>query len=152
MTLTFTGLSQLITATSRSQSVNLGTVTKTFGGTGPFLFPTSRNINASLFFFSIVLNSSFPRPVSGTFTAGYRPTSRTSIPRNCCQNHWPYITFGTTTPPPGIPHYPYVIYHSVRGNTMTVDPNPLNISATVAIIPEPATIWLTATGLLDWPR
>lgn len=62
-------------------------------------------------------------------------------------DYWDAIALGTTTPPPGFPNYPLLIYHTFRGNTLTVGADPTMVTATVAIIPEPATIWLTASGL-----
>jgi hypothetical protein len=148
MTMTFQGLSQMITANNVGTPVTLGTVTKTFSGTGPFLFPATRNVNTPLFYFFIQLGLSGGTPgVTGdTWGAGYNGVSRTSIPKTCCDYLPDWVAFHV--PPPSNATYNVVSFDGFFGTTMTATGDPMSISTNVAIIPEPATIWLTGTGLV----
>ncbi|MGH7693639.1 MAG: PEP-CTERM sorting domain-containing protein, partial [Gemmatimonadaceae bacterium] len=130
-----------------AQPVQLGTATKTFGGSGPFLFPASTNINVPLFFFFINLSTTTPLPGFGQWGAGYLPLSRTTIPKSCCDYLPDWVPFATLPPPPGYTYGAFT-FDGFFGTTMTVTEEPLNISANVGIVPEPATIWLTGTGLV----
>ncbi len=147
MTLTFQGISQIITATNVSQQVHLGSVTKTFSGTGPFLFPTSTNMNVPLFFVYMHLATSSPLVRSGTWGAGYLPLSRTAIPKSCCDYLPDVVEFSMDPSPPPF-MYGGFVFDAFSGTTLTVTGEPMDIYANVGIVPEPATIWLTGTGLV----
>jgi hypothetical protein len=147
ITFAFQGLSTFIMATNVRQPVNLGTVSKSFSGSGPFLFPASTNINVPLFFFWVQVSTSSPLPAQGLLGGGYRPTSRTSIPVNCCDGIGSNSVSLPVTPPPAPFGYTAVVYYGFSGTTMTTTPEPLFITSTVGIVPEPGTLWLTGTGL-----
>jgi hypothetical protein len=150
MTLTFQGLRQTILATNVSQPVHYGTVTKSFSGTTPFLFPTSKHIGVPLFFFYIQvgLSGTTPSLGGGTWGAGYRPVSRTSIPKTCCDYLDNALAFVPTTPSPPPSNYSAVAFDHFWGMTMTATGEPADIYSNMAIVPEPATIWLTGTGIM----
>jgi hypothetical protein len=146
MTLTFLGLSQSIMATNIAQPVYVGSVTKSFSGSGQFLFPTSTNSNVPLFFLYIDIGLQAGTPLWGSvWGAAYLPLSRTSIPRGSWDTGdglgWGII------PSPEPYTYGSVALDPFWGATMTVTGEPLQIYANAGIAPEPATIWLTGTGL-----
>jgi hypothetical protein len=147
MTMTFHGLTQLILATNTFQPVLLGSITKTFSGSGPFLFPQGKNVNDVLFYFSMVLTSSNPVAATGLYRAAYLPVSQTVLPRNCCDYMPEWVTLPIAPPPPNF-QYNYIIYNGVFGTTMTTTPGTQLMGANVGIAPEPATLWLTGTGLI----
>lgn len=148
MTLTFLGLTQTVLATNTAHPVYLGSVLKTFDGTGPFLFPRSRNINTPLFHFFMPMQVQGGSPLwGGTWGAGYLPLSRTRIPKSCC-DYSDALGWGIA-PAPAPATYAGLIFDPFYGSTMTVTGEPMSIYANVAIVPEPATIWLTATGLVS---
>lgn len=145
LTLAFNGIaSQRITAANyESRPVTLGSITKTFGGSGPFTFPASLNPNVLGFTFDLTINGSARR-------FGYRfDGSATELPVNCCEYFpAPNYGFGTAPPPP-----PYrgvsVLFERVGGLTIrTTDTAPLGVTAVVGIIPEPATVALVGLGAL----
>ena len=151
MTLSFQGLTQSIMATNVTQPVFYGTVKKTFSGTGAFQFPTSTNINVPLFYFYMKVGlSGAIGPLWGTqkWGAGYLPLSRTSIPKSCCDDP-DVLGYLPTTGSPAPYNYSSIVLHSFWGTTMTVTGEPINVYSNMAIVPEPATIWLTATGLVS---
>ncbi|MGH7712442.1 MAG: PEP-CTERM sorting domain-containing protein [Gemmatimonadaceae bacterium] len=148
VTFTFQGVAQTITASAgKSTQVNVGRITKSFAGSGPHVFPASKNISAPLFFFSIIFNTSFPIAGSGIWRGGYRATSPTGIRANCCTGGQTAVGLPVTTPPA---HYRYnqLIYYGFPSTTITVGPEEIDVFAKVAVIPEPATIWLTGSGLV----
>lgn len=147
MTMTFQGLSQIIMASNVSQPVRLGTVTKTFSGSGPFLFPTSTNFNVPLFSLYMQLNLTSPLAKSARWGAGYLPLSRTTIPKSCCDYLPDWVPFATLPPPQGYT-YGAFSFDGFFGTTMTATREPTNVYANVGILPEPATIWLTGTGIV----
>jgi hypothetical protein len=146
LTLTFQGLSQSVTSTNVARSVKIGTVTKQFGGTGPFRFPTSTNANVPLFFFAIEITTSNPLAAAGRWHSGYLPLSRTVIPRSCCDYSNTWIPFPVVPPPAGFT-YGAVYFDNIVGTTLTVEADPMQLTGTTGIVPEPGTLWLTATGL-----
>ena len=153
MTLTFLGLTQTILATSTVHPVYLGSVLKTFSGNEPFLFPTSKNINVPLFFFYMPMTVQGGSPLFGggtlfgadTWGAGYLPLSRTRIPKSCCD--FSDAMMWGISPAPAPYTYSSLAFDPFYGSTMTVTGEPMSIYANVGIAPEPATIWLTGTGL-----
>lgn len=148
MTLTFLGLTQTILATNTAHPVYLGSVLKTFSGTGPFLFPTSKNNNVPLFHFFMPMKLQGGSPVAGgKWGAGYLPLSRTRIPKSCC-DYSDALGWGVS-PAPAPYTYAGLFFDPFYGSTMTVTAEPMSIYANVAIVPEPSTIWLTATGLVS---
>lgn len=148
MTMVFNGVSGVVTATNtRVPGYAMGTISKTFSGPGQFTFPGTKNINVPLFYFSIAINSSFPVNASGTWQAGYLPLSSTSIPVSCCEGFATSVVLPVV--PPAAPYnYSYVIWDSFQGATMTVTPEDLVLTASTGVVPEPAVIWLTASGCL----
>jgi hypothetical protein len=52
------------------------------------------------------------------------------------------------TPPPAPYTYNALIFYDFEGTTFTTDPYDIEVTAQVAVIPEPATIWLTGSGLI----
>lgn len=148
MTLTFLGLTQTILATSTTHPVYLGSVLKTFSGSGQFLFPTSKNINVPLFFFYMPMTVQGGTPLwGGTWGAGYLPLSRTRIPKSCCDLP-DALAWGIS--PSRTPYgYSSLAFDPFYGSVMTVTGEPMSLYANVGIAPEPATIWLTGTGLIS---
>ncbi len=147
MTLTFQGLSQAIMATNIPQPVYLGTVTKSFSGTGSFFFPTSTNINVPLCFFYMDLGLQGGAPLwGGTWGAAYLPLSRTSIPRGSWDTG-DALGFGIS-PSPQPYAYSSVVFDPFWGATVTVTGEPMKIYANAGIAPEPSTLWLTGTGIV----
>jgi len=149
ITFTFQGVSQTQTITAgKSAQVSLGTISKTFSGSGPHVFPGGRHRNVPLFYFSIIFNTSFPIAATDTWTGGYLARSPTRMPDNCCDGLGPnYVSFPVTEPPP--PYgYTQLVFHDFEGTTFTTDPYDIDITGQAAVIPEPATIWLTGSGLL----
>jgi hypothetical protein len=147
MTFTFHGLTQVVTALAVQKPVKIGTVSKSFSGPGPFLFPTSKPPGPPLFFFRILVSSSLPLVASGYWEGGYLPVSRTTLPRICCDGLDNVIYMPVSPPPPGV-GYGAVVYGDFTGTTFSVNDEEMTIMALVSIVPEPGTIWLTATGLL----
>jgi hypothetical protein len=147
ITFTFNGVSDTITA-GKSKEVRLGTLTKSFSGSGPHVFPSGRSFNVPIFYFSIFFTTSFPIPATDSWTGGYVAKSPTKMPHNCCSGTGPnYVTFPITEPPE--PYgYSKLIFYDFTGTTFTVDPYDIEVAAQVAVIPEPATIWLTGSGLI----
>jgi hypothetical protein len=73
--------------------------------------------------------------------------SRTSIPKSCCDHS---DAIGWRIPPSPAPYtYSGLFFDPFYGSTMTVTGEPMSIYANVGITPEPATIVLTATGLVS---
>lgn len=150
MTMMFQGLSQIITATNVGTPVQLGTVTKSFSGSGPFLFPASRNINAVLFYFFINLAVTGATPgwtTGSTWGAGYLPLSRTSIPKSCCDYLPDFVAFDAGQSPAPF-NYGMLIFDGFWETKMTATGEPMTIYTNAAILPEPSTIWLTGTGIM----
>jgi hypothetical protein len=149
MTMTFQGLSQMVTATNVGTPIQLGTVTKSFSGSGPFLFPASRNINTPLFYFFINLAPTGGTPgwTGDTWGAGYLPLSRTSLPKSCCDYLPDFVVFDVGQSPAPFA-YGALGFDGFWETTMTATGEPMSIYTNVGILPEPSTIWLTGTGIV----
>lgn len=152
LTLAFNGVtSQRITATSSGNDVvTLGNLTKTFTGTGPFLFPVNTNPNVLGFTFELSLASLAPSTSTSASRYGYRfDGSTTTLPVNCCPEYSPFLILGTTPPPPQYRGYGPVVFDRIRHLTLrTTDSAPIGVTAVVGIVPEPATVTLMGAGLL----
>ena len=146
LTLIFQGISQAILVTNTPQRHILGNVTKSFSGPGQFTFPRSRNVNTPLFSLSMALNSTFPVPGALSWQLSYFALSLTNIPCNNC-DYAPQTGYATSPPPAGY-GYGAVSWESIQGAGINVFPAPMQLSATAAITPEPATLVLTVTGCL----
>lgn len=145
MTVRFTGSIQDVLATNvRSESLVMGTFTKTFTG-GPFSIPPMASQNAQLFSFRLTLTGSSAG--SGSVVSGYTARDRTSLPYNCCDSYSTYAAIGFTAQPPGL-NYSTALYDNFAGRDITFDSSPHTITARVGLIPEPATNALIAVGLL----
>jgi hypothetical protein len=144
LTLTFIPAAGTVTATNVTGTMNLGTITQTVTGDGGFLFPTPRNPNVGLFDFTETLSVTAPLPLTRAWTYGalvhgdeLRPTS---------YDHSRVTSFPVTPPPPPASYNMVALKRSPP--TFRPDGNTIALTATVGVIPEPATIALLGSGLL----
>lgn len=149
LTLNFTGLSQNIVATNVRERLGLGTVTKTFSGSGPFTFPLTLNQDAAaayLFTFRVNLATTSPIATSGGVTMGYFGRSPSTLVYNCCDYFGTYTALGLAAAPPGV-RYTAMVFDRFEAPVFTLDNTPIAVGAQVGLVPEPATVVLTGAGL-----
>ena len=152
LTLAFQGVTQRVTTSNvRERAGTFGTITKTFGGTGPFAFPLTFNQDAAfsyLLTLRVNLATSTPLTSSGGFTVGYFGRSPSTLVHNCCEYFGTYVTLGTATPPPDFRTGRLIVVDGFIAPTFTLDATPIVVSgAQFGIVPEPGTLALTAAGL-----
>jgi len=143
MTLAFTGVSDIVTATNTGEPASLGTITTTFGGEGTFRPPELASPNATLIRFDGSFVSTSPTTASRTFVRRFLPRS------------FGLITFGgpsylalSVTPPPSPTTYDLVLFDHIPHPTFRYDaPQSVDLTTSVAVVPEPGTWALVATGM-----
>lgn len=146
MTLTFSGLTQTITATNERVPVaSFGTITKTFSGSGPFQFPTPRNPNVLTFGFTLDITG------AGTKRFGYiiSQPGTTAAEVNCCGDDSGYSDYVGFAPPPPPPPFRYdgVVLNQFSDLTLRADATSINLGGAIGLVPEPATFALAGLGL-----
>jgi hypothetical protein len=145
MTLTYFGTSQLITATAIQQKVSMGNVGVTFGGTGPFTFPTV-NPNQSIFFWlGIGVQTSSPLVSSGGVLFGYLGLSPNAATYGCCAftNN---VALPLAPQPPGLA-YGGLVFDDWSKPPFVLDDDPVGFTSMVSLTPEPGTLVLAGSGL-----
>jgi hypothetical protein len=147
LTLTFSGLTQNITATNRRDPVgSLGVLTATTSGTGPFLFPTPNNSNVVSFAFQLQILQASTGAI-GRHSLGYilPQTPTTSAPVNCCEAFYDYTVLPV---PQGDPPFQYrsVVFDSFTKVTLGAGDATYNVSTAVGVVPEPSTWAMLAVG------
>lgn len=146
LTMTFAGTTQTITATNVRQPVgSLGTITKSFSGSGPFTFPLTTNPNVVLLTFR--LNLTTATSVGGT-TFGYLGTSPSTLVYNCCDAFArDFVALGTAPLPPGARSSTVMVFNNFAAPVFTTGPGSVALGGQVGLVPEPGTVALTAAGL-----
>jgi hypothetical protein len=144
MTLMFTGLTRTITATHVAQRPSLGTLSVVLSGSGPFAFPVPTNPNVLSFDFALSVTSGSLG--AQTYRAGYIVTDPAAEQtRVCCTGYRHFLGFGTPTPPPPF-GYTAVVFDQFADVTLRPVTGSREISAQVALVPEPSTFALAAVG------
>lgn len=152
LTLAFQGATQnVVVSNVRQRSGTFGTITKTFGGTGPFAFPLTFNQDAALSYLltlRVNLATGNPPASSGGLTVGYFGRSPSTLVYNCCEYFGTYVTLGTAAPPTDFRTGRLIVVDGFVAPTFTLDAAPVVVSgAQFGIVPEPGTLALTAAGL-----
>lgn len=150
LTLTFTGLTQTITATNHRESIGtLGSITATTSGVGDFRFPVPNNSGVVSFGFrlGLVQNST---GATGRHQIGYilPQTPATFAAYNCCGDDSNYDDY-TSLPVPsaGYPfRYRSVVFDTFSAPTFTAGNATYNVTGAVGVVPEPSTFALAAAG------
>jgi hypothetical protein len=132
----------------RQASPTLGTITKSFGGSGPFEFPRGINTDVLTFGFALQLTASGPASGAAVRRFGYivaaAPTTEVRV--TCCENFATYLVLPTTQPPAPFRYGP-VVFDTFTDLPLRIDATAVGVGAAVALVPEPATIAFTAAGL-----
>jgi hypothetical protein len=144
MTLSFTGATRTVTATNVATPIDIGVIEKSI--TGSFLFPPTTNTNIPLFYLQIFVSNEFG-PFVGSWQGGFRRTSPTVLPHNCCQESQ-NVAYQLLPPAPGHFAYDMVIYDRFTRPVFTIDEDPIDITATIGLLPEPSTLILFGSALL----
>lgn len=124
------------------QRIPIGVLKTAFGGTGPFLFPMSLRGTQPLF--SLTTHMVIDPGGNGSVTAGYISHGEETVHHNCCETFNNYFEL-PVTPPPGI-GYTNIIFHDFTNPVIFAVDDATDISASVVLSPEPASLWLFATG------
>ena len=146
MTMSYTGAAATVTATNVAQTVSLGGVTTTVSGPGPFLPPHLFSPNAVLVGLYVQMFATDPLGLAGFCRPmGTRPEGFVSYGTEygCSRN-----IFLATPPPPAPATYDGIVFSDIPHLAISYEPGQYDLTATVSVIPEPATLALTATGLL----
>jgi PEP-CTERM motif len=146
ITFTFNGLSQTITA-GKTQRVKMGSITKSYSGPAPHTFPATTSRHSWMFYFTIVLNTTLPLPATDGFSRGYAGTSPTTLHPKNFRGLSNYAKLPVTQAPAPF-DYHEILFWDFTPSTFTAGPDSIEIFANVSLTPEPATIWLTGSGLL----
>jgi hypothetical protein len=153
MTLSFLGMSQLFTfVAGQSQTIPLGTITKSITGTEPFTFPLSihpNNPSGMMLTFFVALASAAPVNGSASYGGGYVSKTGTSLPLNCCAGFGSRSGFQLPVAPPPSPFsYNSLSFDFVTRPNFTIDEDPLEMTARGGVAPEPETVILLTPGLV----
>jgi hypothetical protein len=145
LTLAFTGLTQTVTANNVRRPFAVGVISQTLTGAGPFLFPATRqpfpNVYDPTFTFGVTLAG------VGTRRYGFNVAAPSAaVEVNCCDFYPTTFTYGGPSPTPF--RYTGVVAEDFTRIQFRADGSPLEISATVGIIPEPTTLALAGLGIL----
>ena len=137
-TLTFTGRSATIDVWNVVRPVTLGDVTST--ASDGFVFPPSPHPAQPVLFLTLALHQSSPVASSSVRVFESGPGATPTLPLFSTTSSY----FGVTT---GLSDYPLTVF------SLSPFPSPLpssgstTITADVAVVPEPATMFLLSTGL-----
>jgi hypothetical protein len=135
-----------VTVTTTWATIPMGSFETIFSGTGAFSFPTTVMFaHPPLFTFGLGLADE-TGDVYGGVSWGYISSGGSTLPRNCCGEDYQWeITQPISSPAPWT--YEELIFHDFSYPTIEADDEMVSIDATVAIVPEPASMLLLATGL-----
>jgi hypothetical protein len=147
MTLTFIGTGPTaLNVHGPGAPVYIGTIAKSFSGTGPFSFAGVLSDQAPVFGLAFLISSTDPVVTAGGRQFQYRFVSGQPVVNNCC-NSTPYATLRLAPLPPGA-HFDALQFFDFSNPAITVTPEALQFSALVHLTPEPSTYALMAAGLL----
>ena len=140
-----------ITASNATQVISMGWMETVLSGSGPFTFPATAHSTGPMLF-SVGLSAS----AFGSVQFGYINAilGNTQLQRNCCNFFQSTMVTGLV-PPPAPYTYQDLAVDGFVFPDIPSDDALTPIEADVAIIPEPTTLALTATGLLGlagWRR
>lgn len=146
LTLSFTGFASSVTATNVEQSVLLGTLTATAGGSGPFAFPVLAVPHYyELFGFGIGLTSA-SLGSSRSWVTSFMRSGDTEIQGAGDQTQAGFEWFLGS--PPGDPQRYTLVYDHFTNPAFTYASGTQELRATVGLVPEPSALALLATGLI----
>lgn len=141
---TYTGAGGPITATNVTQTIPVGSLQSTLGGTGTFLFPTMVSANNPTFFFAVTMSTPQGTHV---FRQAVLGGGGTQVTANCCAGTNSY--FDVPLPPPPAPYTPLdLVYNPVTRPTLEGATETYDLESAVGIVPEPSSMVLLATGML----
>jgi hypothetical protein len=143
LTMTFTGTTQTVTATTVGARVGpVGTITKAFGGSGPFSFPLQTNPNVFLLGLTVRLETTSPLPSAGAVEAFYQRVSPAQLTGGGSR----YVVFPVTPHPTGL-RYPNVVLDGFVPPAITLDASAVVFPGLqIGVVPEPAPLALVAAG------
>ena len=149
MTFTFAGLMQTLGTTNVQTTTSLGTLTAVVGGTGPFVFPTTRSGSEG---FGLFVDVAETGPVAASYRLPYVWYESGNGPTTTTMNGpqaglADYFVFPTTPVPDGFAYAPSVIMEGPHVGTLTAAGGTFDFRADTSIVPEPTTLALTLGGL-----
>ncbi len=146
-TLTYHGVTTSVVATNQSHRTPMGYIEKSYVGSGPFLFPKTASPNAYYVSFGITVQTLGAGASAGHWAGGYTMHNNALHPINCCDGAATSFTLPVPPPPPPAT-YSGLAFYSFSNPAVTVDNDPIYLSAGVSITPEPSTIVLLGSGLV----
>lgn len=146
LTLTYHGFNQAVVASNQPTRTSIGQITKSYSGSGPFIFPATYSPNAYYLRFWINVQTVAPLAAMGTWFGGYTMHQNTLYPINCCDGAPATFTLPVTSPPSPAT-YSGLAFYRFSNPSFVFDDEPMYFDASVSVTPEPATLVLVATGV-----
>lgn len=146
LTMTYTGVSTSVVGTNVGQTVSLGSITATTGGSGPFVAPEMASMVSPLVRLSVGLQTSMPTP-DGQFCRIFSPRDEFLASYGINWGCHRAIVLGL--PPSPAPYrYGALVFGQIPHHRIGYGPGQYEYTAVVSVIPEPGTWALVGTGLL----